>query len=156
MKNLLLIFLSFFAGAAILIQSSLSGQLAKQIGSPYLSSLALYFMSTIFMGIIIMAFRVPLPTAESCGKVPTHLWFIGSMCSVIGLTLVYWLMPILGVSKVLAGIVAGQVIMATFVSHYGLFEMPVVEINIERIFGVLFLIIGVILINGGFFSERIK
>lgn len=97
--------------------------------------------------------KVKVPDVGSLQAVPKYLWVTGSFLSVFGLTLAYWLMPILGVSRVLSGIIAGQMIGGMIVSHYGLFNLPPTEINYYKIIGALLLFIGVILINGSFVND---
>lgn len=154
--NLSYLLMSILSGALILLQSSLSGQLSKHTGSPLLSSLALYTAGSLLMAIAIAAFRIKIPSASVLMGVPKYLWVSGSLLSIAGLTIVYWLMPIVGVSKALSGIIAGQILMGMIVSHFGLFELPPVSIDRYRLIGVIFLIAGVVLINGSFGSEAAK
>lgn len=148
-----LVILSIISGSLILLQSSLSGQLSKITGNPHLSALSLYFFGFIFMLSFMVAGRVKIPDLGSLQAVPKYLWVTGSLLSVFGLTLAYWLMPILGVSKVLSGIIAGQMIGGMIVSHYGLFNLPTTEINQYKAIGAFLLLTGVILINGSFAND---
>ncbi|EQC48659.1 PF04657 family protein [Bacteriovorax sp. BSW11_IV] len=132
---------------AIVIQSSLSGQLSKNLQNPLLSSFCLYLVSAILIGVLIAFGLVPLPSIERVRATPTHLWFLGSLFSVVGLGLCYWLMPQIGVARVLVGVVTGQMVVATIISHFGIFGMPVIEINKEKFIGLVLLIVSVLLIN---------
>lgn len=156
MTNISLVLLSILSGVLILLQSSLSGQLSKYTQSPFISSLALYSMSSLVMIVIAIFFKLRLPSYELLRDVPKHLWIAGSFFSIIGLTIVYWLMPIIGVSKVVAGIITGQLIGGMIISHFGLFGLPVVEIDRLKIFGIVFLLIGIFLTNWSSINGSVK
>jgi transporter family-2 protein len=149
MKILSLVFLSIIAGAAIVLQSSLSGQLSKQINNSYFAALCLYGASFVIMILGLVFFRIPVPKADLIRDVPSHLWFLGSILSVIGLTLVYWLVPKLGISKVVSGIVFGQLTVGALASHWGWFNLPIVQIDRFKLIGFFLLSLGVVLINRG-------
>lgn len=153
MTNINLILLSILSGVLILLQSSLSGQLSKITGNPHLSSLTFYFFSFLAMSLYMAFFGRGIPEMIILKTIPKYLWVLGSVLSVLGLTIVYWLMPILGVSKVLSGIISGQILAGMIVSHFGFFDLPVIEINRFKLLGILFLFAGIILINGRFVSE---
>lgn len=114
------------------------------------------FFSAIFMMLIFVSTRLKIPNLQVIKEIPLYLWVTGSILSIAGLTLVYWLMPILGVSKVLSGIITGQIIAGMIVSHFGFFDLPVIEINRYKILGVAFLFTGVYLINWSAINETIK
>lgn len=147
MKILILNILSIVSGMAIVTQSSLSGQLSHNLKSPLLSTFCLYFVSSLMIGVLILSGVVPLPSLEKIRSTPVHLWFLGSFFSIIGLGLCYWLMPQMGVSKVLVGVITGQIIIATLISHFGLFGLPEVAVGRTKILGILMLLISVYLIN---------
>jgi len=128
----------------------------QHTNSPLVSSLALYSFSAALMFIMITVFRLKLPSYEVIKEVPRYLWVLGSFFSIAGLTLVYWLMPIMGVSKVMSGIIAGQMIAGLIVSHFGFFHLPVIEVNRYKVLGVMFLFAGVYLINWSSINETIK
>ncbi|MGI4991855.1 DMT family transporter [Halobacteriovorax sp. GFR7] len=156
MTNFALVLLSILSGGLILLQSSLNGQLSKYTQNPFFSSFVLYFFSAVFMIVIFLSTRLKAPSIQVLKGIPLYLWITGSILSIIGLTLVYWLMPILGVSKVLSGIITGQIITGMIVSHFGFFELPVIEINRYKVLGVAFLFTGVYLINWSAINESIK
>ena len=147
MNNLIYFFLSVVSGSLILIQNSLNGSLSRHLNSPIFSSFCLYFFSTVFLGIIIFIFQIQIPKWGFVKNIPAYLFFLGSVLSCLGLTLVYFLMPKLGVAKVMSGILTGQVVSSVIVSHYGCFDLPVNELTSTRAGGVLILILGSFLVN---------
>lgn len=147
MKILVLNILSIVSGMAIVTQSSLSGQLSQSLKNSLFSTFCLYSVSALMIGALIISGIVPIPTIEKIRSTPVHLWFLGSIFSIAGLGLCYWLMPQMGVSKVLVGVIAGQVLIGSVISHFGLFGLPEVTASKTKVIGILLLLISVYIIN---------
>ena len=139
--------LTFACGIAIAIQSSLSGQLGKILDNPLFATLSLYFMSGFMLSAIFLLALAKKPTWASLTGVPLYFWFAGSICSIAGLGTAYWLMPRIGLARVMTGIVVGQLTTSVIVSHFGLFGLPEHPLNLTRGIGLLLLVTGVGLIN---------
>ena len=142
------IFLTLLAGVAIAFQSSMSGQLGKLLGNPLLATFALFFVSSLALGLIVFVWRIALPEPAQLKSVPVHLWVAGSLLSIAALSTAYWLMPQIGVGRVMSGIVVGQVLTAMFAAHMGWFDLPRDSITLQKAVGAALLFAGVILING--------
>ena len=56
-----------------------------------------------------------------------------------------FLIPHIGARKFFILLIAGQIIMAMAVSHFGLLESPKDPINLTKIIGAIFVFVGVIL-----------
>ena len=147
MNQLLYIVLPVIAGASIAAQSAMSGQLNTFIKNSFFVSFVIYFSSMVVVGSIIFIQGFELPSIDLIKSVPRHLWFLGAILSVFALTLLYWLMPQVGVSRVMVGVLIGQLFMSLLSSHYGWFGLPIVEINLIKTFGILLIIVGVMRIN---------
>lgn len=55
--------------------------------------------------------------------------------------------PAIGTANFLVMVIAGQVVAALFIDKFGLLNIPVHQLSINRIIGVIFVIIGAIFIN---------
>lgn len=141
------ILLTILAGVAIAFQSSMSGQLGKLLGNPLLATFVLFGVSTASLAIIIFALKINLPDKANLMRIPPHLWVAGSLLSIVALSTAYWIMPTIGVGKVMSGIVVGQVLTAMIASHLGWFDLPTDHITIQKATGALLLMTGAILIN---------
>ena len=148
MNILTMTLISIIAGVAIALQSALSGQFSSIVRSPYWTSLLIYSTSSLLMGFYLLVTKTKLPSMDTLRLVPSHLWFMGAFLSVFALTLVYWQMPKIGVAKVMTGVLTGQLIISVLAAHYGWFGLPVTTITLSRSVGVVFMFIGVVLING--------
>ncbi len=136
------------AGIAIALQSSMSGQFSSIIRSPSWTSLVIYLTSSIVMSTYLLITKTRAPSFETLKLVPTHLWFMGAFLSVFALTLVYWQMPKIGVARVMTGVLTGQLVISLIAAHYGWFGLPVTSLTAVRVGGLVFMLVGLVLING--------
>lgn len=140
--------ISMTAGIAIALQSSMSGQFSSIIRSPSWTSLVIYLTSSIVMSTYLLITKTRAPSFETLKLVPTHLWFMGAFLSVFALTLVYWQMPKIGVARVMTGVLTGQLVISLIAAHYGWFGLPVTSLTAVRVGGLVFMLVGLVLING--------
>ena len=125
----------------------MSGQLSKHLYDPLLATLSLYLVSASIL-LVVLGLRGRYPAFETLNSVPFHLWFLGSVFSVLALSTVYWLLPQRGVAPVMSGVVGGQVLVAMVASHWGGFELPVDRLTWYKATGALLLVLGVLMMNG--------
>ncbi|OIQ19971.1 MAG: hypothetical protein BM556_05645 [Bacteriovorax sp. MedPE-SWde] len=140
--------ISMTAGIAIALQSSMSGQFSSIIRSPSWTSLVIYLTSSIVMSTYLLITKTRAPSLETLKLVPSHLWFMGAFLSVFALTLVYWQMPKIGVARVMTGVLTGQLVISLIAAHYGWFGLPVTSLTAVRVGGLVFMLVGLVLING--------
>lgn len=140
-------FLAVLAGIGIALQSSLSGQLAKLIGHPFLATFVLYGVSTLCALLILPVLNINIPSLKTAASIPVHLWILGSAISIVALTIVYYVMPTIGINKTLIGVIAGQILVSVMASHFGWFSLPQDIISYQKLFGCLLVFAGVFLIQ---------
>jgi transporter family-2 protein len=148
MNILYMTFISILAGAAIAIQSSMSGQFSNLTRSPILASFVIYFTCSVLVGGYLLFSKGRIPSVDILKSIPLHLWFVGALLSIFALTIVYWQMPKIGVAKVMTGVLAGQLIISTTAAHFGWFGLPVTTLTATRIIGVMLMGTGLFFING--------
>jgi len=147
MNYLIMTLFSVLSGMAIATQSGMSGQLGRLLNNPLMATFVIYVSSTVIISIILIVLKTPLPSFELIKAVPWYLWISGALLSVIALSCVYWLMPIIGVPKVMVGVLFGQLLISMVGGHFGWFNMPVTNFNIEKLIGTVFLFVGIVFIN---------
>jgi bacterial/archaeal transporter family-2 protein len=146
MIQILWILLAIFAGVMIPVQTSFNTALSKSLGSPFLSSLVVFIVAAIAVIITIAVTKTGLPGIETMQSAPWWSWFGGILGGAYIVILIF-LTPKLGVGTVTGLVVAGQIIAAVIIDHFGLLNFPVHELSIYRIAGVLMMIGGVILVR---------
>jgi transporter family-2 protein len=146
MIKILFYFLSTLCGVAVAFQTGVNSQLRTDTNNPVLAALISFSVGTIFLLIIYVGFfrQTPMFPAE------THFqwWkFTGGLLGVFYVTCVVIVAPRIGAANALAFIVAGQFIAAMIIDHYGLMRLPLTQITLNRVLGIVLLLAGVYLIQ---------
>jgi bacterial/archaeal transporter family-2 protein len=145
LSPLLAVALAALAGVGIAVQSATNASLGRALGHPMWASFWQFAAGTVLIMAIMFALRVPAPTIAAATTAPWWIWigFItGSYFVVAGLSL----SPVIGVGGFIAALVAGQMITAVVLDHYGLVGMTERPLTWARIAGGLFIVVGVLLI----------
>ena len=142
--------LALAAGAAIAIQAAMNAKLGLLVKNALLGSSIAFFIACLSSLLVITVTASQLPRLDEIRAVPLYLWFCGGMLAAFGVGAFYYLIPKLGVGAMMSYALAGQIITANIISHFGWFNLPQKTIDIKLSIGVLLFIAGIILINGGF------
>lgn len=143
MGNFLALIFAVLIGALTSVQAAVNTDLGKYVGS-VTSTLISFIAGTITVAI----FYIVLGEKGLGGvmKVPPYLLFGG----VLGAIFVFGIIkviPIIGVSSGMAGVIAGQLILAMLIDHFGLFGAPVYRIGFQRIIATVLLFVSVNLMS---------
>lgn len=147
MKILLLYLLAFIGGVFLAIQAGFNTQLGTLLKHPILAVISTSIASACFGCFFILFMgkeNLQLTTFE---QVPWYLWFIGGLFSMIGILLYFYTIPKLGISKMIALGLCGQLIFSVIAGKFGWLNLPVEPITTKRIIGIFCMVIGIILIN---------
>lgn len=135
--------LGFFAGAAVAVQVAVNSMLRQAVGSPMHSA----FVSFIVGGLVCLPLSLvaPKPERAALGTVPWWAWFGGALgaCYVIS-TIV--LAPKIGTLALVALTIAGQLLAAIVLEHWGLLSMPKIPLTAGRLVGAVLLVAGTVMV----------
>ncbi|KIG18086.1 Integral membrane protein [Enhygromyxa salina] len=148
MSSAALGFLAILAGTAIAGQAAANARLGVLLHSSILATGVAFFASLVVTLLGLAVLRTPLPDLDRVAAVPPYLWVAGGLMSAFGVGVFYWLIPQLGVSRVVAYALTGQLLLSMIASHLGWFQLPVVQISPMKLLGAACLILGVGLIQG--------
>jgi len=146
--------LALSAGAAIALQAAMNAKLGLIVKNALFGSSVAFFVACICTILVIFIINRPLPQHTDIQAVPIYLWFSGGVLAALGVGTFYYLIPKLGVGSMMSYALAGQLIMASVISHYGWFNLPQKPIDIKLGIGIFLLIAGIVLINGNFSYEN--
>lgn len=141
----LLIF-AFLAGLALPIQFSINAQLRTVVGSPLIAATISFIVGAITL------FTVSLFKAgfnfnkDSITSAPWWVWTGGVLGAFYVLATII-LIPRIGAGATVALVLAGQIVAAVLIDHFGLINVPIQLLSLPRILGAILVIIGVILIQ---------
>ncbi len=138
--------LACLGGALLAMQGALNSRLGVLLHNPLWATFISYCIGAFLVLGYLLAFR-SFPNKQMVQHVPTYLWFAGAICSVVGISMYFYAIPKLGVSTMISVGLAGQLLLAFVAGHFGWFNFPKEPINSYRVFGLLSLILGVVLIN---------
>ncbi|MCK3682718.1 DMT family transporter [Maribellus sp. YY47] len=133
-------------GFLLAIQGSINTQLTTFLKHPIQGALVNFMVGFICLLALNLVFRTQIP---DWGHVKTAPWYLlaGGMLGAIFVSSVIFFIPKIGVSTVLAASIAGQLIAASVIDHFGFFGLNVHQISAGRIAGILLLISGIFLIQ---------
>lgn len=145
-QGILWLILALLAGAVMPTQAAINHRLAQYVLHPVLSAFISFAVGTAALFGYIIASGIPLHQLTLAKNAPAIAWtggLLGAFFVATGVTLV----PRLGVALTFSLMVAGQMIFTLLIDHYGLLGVPVKTVNWPRIFGVLLVVAGVVLIR---------
>lgn len=144
--ELFYIFLTLVAGCLMPIQPGINSLLAEVTSGPYMASLISFTVGTLALLGWCLACRLAFPTMQTVAQVPWWYW-TGGLLGAIFVTVTVIVAPRLGAVNMLTYLIAGQMLASLVLDHYGILGFPEHTLNPWRVLGVIFLIVGVVLIK---------
>lgn len=139
MSKILALTVAVLIGAITSIQAAMNTELGEYVGG-VTSTLISFIAGTLTITIVYIVLAEK--GLREITKVPPYLLFGG----VLGAIFVFGIIkviPVIGVSSGMAGVIAGQLILAMLIDHFGLFGSQVYNIGFQRIFAAILLLVSV-------------
>ena len=137
--------LGVLAGGLIAVQSVLNATLGQRIGN-FGSVLVLTIVSIVLLLILIPLFP-GTARFESLPGLSEWYLYVGGALGVAILAAPIFLVPRIGTTSTLAAVVLGQLVIALVIDHAGLFATHQIGATLPRIFGVILVAAGAILVS---------
>ncbi|GAA4277583.1 DMT family transporter [Aquimarina mytili] len=144
--QILYIVVAIIAGAVLPIQAGLNVQLGKSVQQPIFAAFASFLIGSLGLLIYLFILKFNFTSIVQTKTVSPLVWTAGIL-GAFYVAVVIILAPRLGTALTFSLIVTGQMIISLILDHYGLLDLPVKQINWQRLVGVVFLVIGVLLIR---------
>ena len=140
------------AGVALATQSAINTQLAKAMSGEAVIATFISFA----VGTIVLFFIAWVKTDlwGNLSTVPSQPWWklIGGILGAVVVFTTVLLAPKLGITAMLFFIIVGQLITAATIDHFGLIGMPIREVNITKIIGLIIVAFGLVFY---FFGDKL-
>ncbi len=140
------------AGVALATQSAINTQLAKTMSGEAVIATFISFA----VGTIVLFFIAWVKTDlwGNLSTVPSQPWWklIGGILGAVVVFTTVLLAPKLGITAMLFFIIVGQLITATTIDHFGLIGMPIREVNITKLIGLIIVAFGLVFY---FFGDKL-
>ncbi|MBC1527664.1 DMT family transporter [Listeria seeligeri] len=145
---ILFIVSGLLAGMVLPVQTAINTRLSTYTKSPFLASWVSFMVGTTVLLIVCLFTQKSWPiSSEMIASNPWYIWVGGGTLGVIFLTANILLLPRLGSALLVMITVCGQMIMAIIIDNFGLFQVPMHEINLERLLGVILMFGGIYLMQ---------
>ena len=138
--------LALAAGTCIPTQAGINARLSLWTRSPVLAATISFLVGSVVLSGYVLATRLPLPGLRSAAAQPWWLWSGGALGAFFVAVTIY-LAPRLGATNMLAWLLAGQMLAAMTLDHFGLLGYPLHPMSWGRLVGIVLLVAGVLLIR---------
>ena len=140
------------AGVALATQSAVNTQLAKAMSGEAVIATFISFA----VGTIVLFFIAWVKTDlwGNLSAIPSQPWWklIGGVLGAVVVFTTVLLAPKLGITAMLFFIIVGQLITAATIDHFGLICMPIREVNITKLIGLIIVAFGLVFY---FFGDKL-
>lgn len=133
---------ALIGGAVLPIQVAINALLKGYIGQPMQVTFISYFAGAIASLVICLFARYPIPASASIAQTSWWMWFGGCLGTLYVWSTIF-ATPRIGAGLTLGLTIAGQMIMALFLDHFGALGLTKYPASPLRIMGVMLVIIGV-------------
>jgi bacterial/archaeal transporter family-2 protein len=138
--------LAALAGGAVLpIQVALNTLLRRYVGEPMQVTFISYLVGALTSLLICGLAQYPLPATTALTQTSWWMW-IGGCLGTLYVWSTIFATPRIGAALALALTIAGQMIAALFLDHYGALGLTRYAASPTRIAGVVFVVLGVSLV----------
>ena len=135
--------LMVLAGVMIAFQGPINAALARTTGAVE-ASLVSFAVGTIGLGVLVAV--IGKGSVSGVTRVP--LWqLVGGLLGAVMVTSLVVAVPKIGLTAAMVASLTGQLATAMVIDRFGLFGVPVRELEWNRVAGVLLLVAAVLLIN---------
>ena len=141
-----LLLVALIAGAVLPVQTAVNNKMADSVGSPVLGALVSFAVGTLSILIYSLVSGESFASLTSSKDAPAIAW-IGGLLGAFFVTATIILMPRIGVAMTISLIIAGQLITALVMDHFGLLGLEVRQVTPMRIVGVVLVGLGAVLIR---------
>jgi transporter family-2 protein len=139
--------LVFAGGALISLQAPTNSMLARAGGSPVLAALISFAVGTLALFVVWLG-SGNRPGFEAFAKLPYLAW-IGGLYGAFFVAVAAFAAPRIGLASLITVGIAGQVVMALVLDHFGMLGLPKDAINATKVAGAVLVLAGVVLVRKG-------
>lgn len=139
--------LAVIAGIFMSVQAPTNAILGKASGSPVVAAFISFLVGTVALGAVVAAGSGRL-LAPELRSVPWYAW-LGGLYGAFFVAIAAFGAPRIGVGPLLTAAIAGQLIGAVILDHYGLLGLARQPLSIEKVVGVVLVLVGAMLVRRG-------
>ncbi len=138
------VFIVFIAGAMLPLQAGINSHLARFSGSALWASAFSFMVGCMVLIAVSTSLRTSFPSMLQLKDAPLWAW-AGGFLGAFFVTAMAMFAPKLGASTLIALIIAGQLVTAVVLDHFGLAGYEASETSLTRIAGIGLVAVGAFL-----------
>jgi transporter family-2 protein len=143
---MVLVLLALAAGAGLPVQAGVNAAMARHAGRPEWAALVNFAVGLVALAAWLAATRAAPPPVSVLARVPLWAWS-GGVLGAFYVSAVVVLAPRLGIAATLGLSIAGQMVGALLLDHYGFAGLATREVTGQRVLGAALLVVAVVLIR---------
>ena len=144
--KILFYLLPVFAGVAITIQSGVNSQLRTAIEHPLMAAFISFVVGTIALAILLIFSKDTVPGLSQYSDIHWYK-YTGGLLGAFVVTVTLISVAQIGAGNMFVLIVAGQLITAVLMDHFGILGMKPNPVSLQKFFGICLLVAGAWLVN---------
>ena len=135
--------LMLVAGLGIPIMAALNGNLGVKLQSPALATLILFVVGGLSaLGFLLIS--EGRPSFEFRETIPMYSYF-GGIFVIFYILSITWVAPKFGIGNAVSFVLLGQLMSMSIIDHFGLLATQQNTVTTQRIIGLTFMVMGVVL-----------
>jgi len=135
------ILMALMIGVVAAVYLPMNSSVARHLGSPLTANLSFYGVA-LLTSVLLFALYGDRATLDNIRQVPAWLYLTGFVSAFIVLAITF-LIPKLGARQLVILSIAGQILMAMAISHFGVLESPKDPLTLKKVIGASLLVAGV-------------
>jgi transporter family-2 protein len=144
--EIVLVLIALAAGAGLPLQAGINAAMGRHVGRPEWAAFVNFAVGIVALGAWLAALRLAPPPALAVARAPWWAW-TGGLLGAFYVSAVVLLTPRLGVAATLALSVAGQMVAALAIDHFGALGLELRPISGTKLLGAALLVVSVVLIR---------
>ncbi len=145
--NWMYLFLAVVAGVAVSVQLGVNAQLRQVVGQPILAALISFLVGMLaLLGYFLIVAKGTVPPIEMFRNIRWWKW-TGGLLGAFFITSSIVAAPRIGAANWVCLVIAGQLLAALLLDHYGYIGFPLKPLTLYRLAGATLIILGVYLIQ---------
>lgn len=144
--KILFYLLPVFAGIAITVQSGINSQLRLAIQHPLMAAFISFVVGTAALGILLIFSKEALPGMSQYSTINWYK-YTGGLLGAFVVTVTLLSVTQIGAGNMFVLIVAGQLVTAVLMDHFGVLGMKPNPVTLQKFFGICLLVAGAWLVN---------
>lgn len=143
--NYLYVLLAFLTGLAVTVQAGVNTNLRQALANPVLAATISFGSGFLSLVLLVLASGSSVPSVDTLRQISWWKW-TGGLIGAVYVTTVIISVPKIGTANLVSLSVAGQLLAAVVLDHYGLLGFSLHPANGWRLLGILLIMAGVLLV----------